>query len=35
MTSYTEEEKHKTVETVEGCGGLVMHATRKSGHPSR
>lgn len=35
MTSYTEEEKHKTVETVEECGGSVVHATRKSGYPSR
>lgn len=35
ITSYTEEEKRKTVETVEECGGSVMHATRKSGYPSR
>lgn len=33
MTSYTEEEKRKAVETVEECGGSVMRATRKSGHP--
>lgn len=35
MTSYTEEEKRKAVEMVEECGGFVMHATRKSGYPSR
>ena len=35
MTSYTEEEKRKAVEMVEECGGSVMHATRKSGYPSR
>lgn len=33
MTSWTEEEKRKTVETVEECGGSVMRTTRKSGYP--
>lgn len=35
MTSYTEEEKRKAVEMVEECVGSVMHATSKSGYPSR
>lgn len=35
MTSYTAEEKRKAVEMVEECGVSVMHATRKSGYPSR
>lgn len=35
MTSYTEEVKRKAVEMVEECAGSVMHATSKSGYPSR
>lgn len=35
MPSYTEEQRRRAVETVEGCGGSVSRAIRRLGYPSR
>ena len=35
MPSYTEEQKRRTVETIEECGGSVTRAMRKLGYPTR
>ena len=35
MPSYTEGQKRKAVETVDGCGGSVTLAIRRLGYPSR
>ena len=35
MPSYTEEQKRRAVDMVEGCGGSVTRAMRKLGYPTR
>ena len=35
MPSYTEEQKRRTVETIEECGGSVTRAMRRLGYPTR
>lgn len=35
MRSYTDEQKRRAVDMVEGCGGSVTPAMRKLGYPTR
>ncbi len=35
MPSYTEEQKRRALDAIEGCGGSVTRAIRKLGYPSR
>ena len=35
MPSYTEEQKRRAVDMIEGCGGSVTRAMRRLGHPTR